>query len=103
MNTGRVALIAGSTGIVGGSLAALLVEQGWTAYGLARRPSSARGVIPLAADLRDCSALVAALAGIAPTHVFFCSWLRQTTPAENVAVNGALTENLFPAPRCKPR
>ena len=76
MNTGRVALIAGSTGIVGGNLAALLVEQGWTVYGLARRPSSAGGVIPLAADLRDRSSLVAALPGIAPTYVFFCSWLR---------------------------
>jgi nucleoside-diphosphate-sugar epimerase len=102
MNTGRVALIAGSTGIVGGNLASLLVEQGWTVYGLARRPSSARGVIPLAADLRDRSALVAALAGIAPTHVFFCSWLRQSTEAENVAVNGEMTESLFAALRGKP-
>src|SRR4029077_1787496 len=73
MNTGRVALIAGSTGIVGGNLAALLVEQGWTVYGLARRPSSTRDVIPIGADLRDRSALVAALVGSAPTHVFFCS------------------------------
>jgi len=63
MNTGRVALIAGSTGIVGGNLAALLVEQGWTVYGLARRPSSTGGVIPLAADLRDHNSLVAALDG----------------------------------------
>src|SRR5260221_64239 len=102
MNTGRVALIAGSTGIVGGSLAALLGEQGWTVYGFGRRPSSAGGVFPLAADLRDCSALVAALAGIAPTHVFFCSWLRQSTEAETVAVNGEMTENLFAALRGKP-
>ena len=55
MNRDRVALIAGSTGIVGGNLAALLVEQGWTVCGLARRPSSAGGVIPVAADLRDRS------------------------------------------------
>jgi nucleoside-diphosphate-sugar epimerase len=102
LNTGRVALIAGSTGIVGGNLAALLVEQGWIVYGLARRPSSTGGVIPLAADLRDRSALVAALDGIAPTHVFFCSWLRQPTEAENVAVNGEMIENLFAALRGKP-
>jgi hypothetical protein len=29
LNTDRVALIAGSTGIVGRNLAALLLEQGW--------------------------------------------------------------------------
>jgi GDP-D-mannose dehydratase len=34
LNTDRVALIAGSTGIVGRNLAALLLEQGWTVYGL---------------------------------------------------------------------
>ncbi len=102
MNTGRVALIAGSTGIVGGNLATLLVEQGWTVYGLARRPSSTRGVIPLAADLLDLSRLVVALAGIAPTHLFFCSWLRQPTEVENVAVNGEMIENLFAALRGKP-
>src|SRR6266403_96253 len=101
MNTGRVALIAGSTGIVGGNLAALLVEQGWTVYGLARMPTMATGVIPVAADLRDRN-LFAALTGIAPTHVFFCSWLRQSTEAENVAVNGEMTENLFAALRGKP-
>jgi GDP-D-mannose dehydratase len=32
MTTGRVALIAGSTGIVGGNLATLLLEQGWTVF-----------------------------------------------------------------------
>jgi NAD(P)-dependent dehydrogenase (short-subunit alcohol dehydrogenase family) len=102
MTTDRTALIAGSTGIVGGNLAALLLEQGWTVYGLARRPSSATGVTPLAADLRDRSALVAALAGIAPTHLFFCTWLRQPTEAENVSVNGEMIENLFAALRDKP-
>jgi nucleoside-diphosphate-sugar epimerase len=99
MSTGRVALIAGSTGIVGGNL---LLEQGWTVYGLARRPSSAAGVIPLPANLRDRSALDAALAGIAPTHLFFSTWLRQPTEVENVAVNGAMIENLFAALRGKP-
>jgi nucleoside-diphosphate-sugar epimerase len=102
MTTCRTALIAGSTGIVGGNLAALLVEQGWTVYGLARRRSSAAGVIPLAADLRDRSALVTALADNAPTHLFFCTWLRQPTEAENVAINGQMIENLFAALRDKP-
>jgi nucleoside-diphosphate-sugar epimerase len=102
MATGRVALIAGSTGIVGGNLAVQLAEHGWTVYGLARKPSSAGGVIPIAADLRDRSVLVSALAGIAPTHVFFSTWLRQPTEAQNVAVNGEMIENLFAALREKP-
>src|ERR1700722_3458295 len=102
MTTDRMALIAGSTGIVGGNLATLLVDQGWTVFGLARKRSSAAGVIPVAADLRDRSGLVAARAGIAPTHLFFCTWLRQPTEVENVAVNGAMIENLFAALRGKP-
>jgi nucleoside-diphosphate-sugar epimerase len=102
MTTGRVALIAGSTGIVGGNLGALLLEQGWTVYGLARKPSSAGGLIPVAADLRDRNAVVVALADITPTHVFFCTWLRQPTEAENVTVNGEMIDNLFVALRGKP-
>jgi nucleoside-diphosphate-sugar epimerase len=102
MNTDRVALIAGSTGIVGRNLAALLLEQGWTVYGLARRPSSAGGAIPLAADLLDRGSLAAALTSVAPTNVFFCSWLRQPTEAENVTVNGRMIENLFAGLREKP-
>jgi nucleoside-diphosphate-sugar epimerase len=101
-STKRVALIAGSTGIVGGNLATLLAEQSWTVYGLARRPSSTSGVIPIAADLRNINSLVATLKGLAPTHVFFCTWLRQPTEAENVAVNGEMIENLFAALRGKP-
>lgn len=98
----RVALIAGSTGIVGGNLAALLVEQGWKVYGLARRPAGAAGVLPLAADLRNRNTLATALADTEPTHVFFGSWLRQPTEAENVAVNGEMIENFFAALRKKP-
>jgi nucleoside-diphosphate-sugar epimerase len=60
MNTGRVALIAGSTGIVGGSLALLLMEQGWKVYGLVRRPSSLGGIVPVIADLLDLSGLIGA-------------------------------------------
>ncbi len=78
MNEDHVALIVGSTGIVGGNLATLLREQGWAVYGLARRPSSIGGVLPLAADLRDRQALAAALDGITPTHAFFCTVAQAT-------------------------
>lgn len=93
----RTALIVGSTGIVGGNLAAHLVDRGWRVYGLARKPAATGGVIPLAADLRDETSLQTALAGIEPTHVFLTTWLRQPTEAENVRVNGAMTRNLFAA------
>ena len=93
----HTALIVGSTGIVGGNLAAHLVDRGWRVYGLARKPSTADGIIPIAADLRDETSVRNALAGIEPTHVFLCTWLRQPTEAENVRVNGGMTRHLFAA------
>jgi nucleoside-diphosphate-sugar epimerase len=93
----RTALIAGSTGIVGGNLAAHLVRQGWQVFGLARKPAAAPGITPVAADLQDAASVKTALKSIAPTHVFLCTWLRQPTEAENVRVNGAMTRNLFAA------
>ncbi len=93
----RKALVIGSTGITGGNLAAHLAAQGWEVYGLARKPATTLGIQPIAADLLDPAALKAALAQLTPTHVFFCSWLRQPTEAENVRVNGAMVENLFAA------
>ncbi len=93
----RTALIVGSTGIVGGNLAAHLVARGWQVFGLARKPAAAPGITPVAADLQDAASVKAALQGIAPTHVFLCTWLRQPTEVENVKVNGAMTRNLFAA------
>jgi nucleoside-diphosphate-sugar epimerase len=93
----RTALIAGVTGIVGNNLAQRLVGQGWTVYGLARRPEGLDGVIPVAADLMRPEALRAALAGIDPTHIFLTTWMRQPTEAENCVVNGAMVRNLLEA------
>src|ERR1700748_1022623 len=93
----HTALIVGSTGIVGGNLAAHLVEKGWRVYGLGPQTADANRIISLAADLRDEVSVQSALAGIDPTHVFLCTWLRQPTEAENVRVNGAMTRNLFTA------
>ncbi len=94
-NSQRVALVLGSTGITGGNLASNLVESGWKVYGLARNPGDLPGITPVAADLLNPDALRAALTGLPITHVFFCTWLRQDTEAENVKVNGAMIENLF--------
>lgn len=101
--TDKRALIAGSTGISGGNLADRLLADGWTVYGLARRPDlSAAGVRPVAADLLDVDGTARAVAGIDPTHIFFCTWARQATEAENCRVNGGMLANLlaaFPAGR----
>jgi nucleoside-diphosphate-sugar epimerase len=93
----HAALVVGSTGIVGGNLASHLVDRGWRVHGLARKPAAADGILPVAADLRDKSSVQRALAGLAPTHVFLCTWLRQPTEAENVRVNGDMIRNLFAA------
>lgn len=58
----RIALVVGSTGIVGQNLAVRLVAEGWTVYGLARRPRhDMAGVLPIAADLLDLQNLKLAL------------------------------------------
>lgn len=91
----NVALVVGSSGIVGGNLAQRLVADGWKVYGLARRPLDLPGVTPVAADLQDPGSLKTALAGINPTHVFLATWLRQSTEAENIRVNGAMVRHLL--------
>ena len=41
-------------------------------------------ITPLAADLLDADAVAAAVRGTAPTHVFFTTWSRRATEAENM-------------------
>ncbi len=92
------ALIVGASGIVGNNLAQHLHKQGWQIHGLARRPPQhLEGVIPVAADLLDAAALQAALKDLRPSHVFLATWLRQSTEAENIRVNGAMVRNLLDA------
>ncbi|KHL57088.1 NAD-dependent epimerase/dehydratase family protein, partial [Xanthomonas cannabis] len=74
-----IALIVGVTGISGYNLANVLVADGWTVYGLARRPLPQDGVIPVAADLLDADSTAKALRGLPITHVFFCTWTRRDT------------------------
>lgn len=96
----RTALIAGSTGIVGRNLAEHLTAQpGWRVLGLARRPIGMEKVEPIAADLTDPASLGQALADAQPTHIFFTSWLRQATEAENIRVNAGMVRNLLDAVR----
>ncbi|WP_337267478.1 SDR family oxidoreductase [Oryzifoliimicrobium ureilyticus] len=94
--TGK-ALIVGASGIVGSATAKLLGETDWQVWGLARKPQPQPKVTPVAADLLDPASLSQALAGIAPTHVFISSWLRQPTEAENIRINSAMVRNLLDA------
>jgi nucleoside-diphosphate-sugar epimerase len=94
----KIALVVGSTGIVGLNLATYLASQSdWKVYGLARKPYASSAITPISADLQDPASLKSALAAIAPTHVFFTSWLRQPTEAENIRVNSAMVRNLLNA------
>ncbi len=93
---GKKALIVGVTGIVGTSLAEHLLAQGWEVAGLARRPADhIRGLVPVAADLLDPPGLRNAVERSRPTHIFFATWSRHPTEAENIRVNGAMMRNLL--------
>ena len=89
------ALVVGASGIVGNAATALLLEQGWTVHGLARRPLGDDGMLPIAADLRDAAGTAAALAGLKPDAVFITTWLRQDSEADNIRVNAAMVRNLL--------
>jgi nucleoside-diphosphate-sugar epimerase len=95
----KTALVVGASGIVGSATAALLLEQGWTVHGLARRPLDQPGVLPVMADLQDAEGTAAALANLRPDAVFVTTWLRQDSEAENIRVNSAMVRNLLDALR----
>lgn len=94
----RSALVVGASGIGGRYTARELLAHGWTVYGLARRPPrDLPGLIPVVADLLDEVGLQAALADVAPTHVFITTWMRQDSEAENIRVNALMVRNLLDA------
>jgi nucleoside-diphosphate-sugar epimerase len=93
----KTALIVGVTGIVGRNLAELLrTKSEWNLIGLARRTVEVAGVKRLiTADLLDRAAVNKALHGTNPTHVFYCTWSRRETEAQNCEVNGQMLRNLL--------
>lgn len=92
------ALVVGVTGISGGNLARRLLADGWEVAGLCRRPDGLdRRITPLVADLESAESVSAAVQGSAPTHVFFATWSRRATEAENCDVNGRMLQNLLAA------
>jgi nucleoside-diphosphate-sugar epimerase len=94
----RRALVVGATGISGGNLARRLLADQWDVIGLCRSPVGLdERITPIAVDLEDRDAVAAALRGTAPTHVFYTTWSRRPTEAENCEVNGRMIENLLDA------
>jgi nucleoside-diphosphate-sugar epimerase len=91
------ALVVGVTGIAGAAIAARLAERGWAVTGVSRSPSGLAGVTSVRVDLGDPAALAAALADVAPTHVFLTAWSRRPTEAENIEVNAGIVRNVLAA------
>lgn len=95
-NNKNIALVVGATGITGSNLANELLSQGWTTYGISRNTNNnIEGLISVKTDLLDIASLENALENIAPTHVFFTTWMRNDTEEENIRVNSALVRNLL--------
>ncbi|KAL6893451.1 hypothetical protein ACP4OV_007549 [Aristida adscensionis] len=102
-----VALVVGSTGIVGASLLDILPLPGtpggpWKVYGLSRRPlplwspPSPPSVTHLHLDLTDSAAVAEALAPLTDiTHVFYVSWSSRPTEAKDLEVNSAMFRNVL--------
>ena len=93
------ALVVGVTGISGGNVATRLLADDWEVFGLCRNPDDVDPRISIVSrrsrrcrcrQLRDRRA-------VRPTHVFFTTWSRQPTEAENCDVNGRMLENLLDA------
>lgn len=94
------ALVVGVTGIGGYNTAQALLRNGWRVVGLSRAPRyEIPGVVHVYADVLDPASVRRALAGQGVTHLFFTTWSRQDTEAENCRVNGAMLKNTLDALR----
>src|SRR5690242_15614326 len=92
------ALVVGASGISGWNTARHLVARGWDVHGVSRRPAEGLdGMTAIHVDVTDRDATAAALRDGGFTHVFYCTWLRQPTEAENREVNGAMLRNVLDA------
>ena len=91
MMTQRKALVVGASGISGYNTVVELLRGGWEVDGLSRRGGQGpAGMGEVLVDLQDPEAVHGALDGTGYTHVFYCTWLRQETEAENRRVNGGM-------------
>ena len=93
-----IALVVGGTGIAGRGISRELLGSGRRVYSLARHSEGAvPGVETLNADLLDTGQLKSAVAGLKLTEIYFATWSRRATEAENIAVNAGMVRNLLGA------
>lgn len=92
----RTALVVGVSGITGSNTARRLLAAGWDVLGISRRaPQGLDGVRHLSVDIMDAGAVARAVEGLGVTHLFFCTWSRQETEAENIEINGTMLRNVL--------
>ena len=95
----RTALVVGVSGIIGGNAARELLGRRLDRLWPVAQPDRRRGRACCRSP-PTCStpaSVKAALADVAPTHVFFATWSRRATEAENIEVNGAMVRNVLDA------
>ena len=93
---GKLALVAGASGIIGRGLVDVLRAQpGWDVAALGRKP--VEGVRTMTADLLDRTAALEALrnGGREVTHLFYAAYLPAPDLAAEVEVNGPMLVNLL--------
>lgn len=93
------ALVVGATGIVGLNVAEHLRNLGgWEIHGLSRRPSTATSYMTShKVDLLDREATLAALADLAPTHIYYCTWTLGANEDENIRLNTDMLRTVLDA------
>jgi nucleoside-diphosphate-sugar epimerase len=94
--SGRRALVVGVSGITGYNTAERLLADGWHVDGISRRPPEGLdGLGHVAVDVREPGRVADALNGRDYTHVFYCTWVRMPTEAENCQANSAMLGNVL--------
>lgn len=93
------ALVVGATGIVGLNVAEHLYAQGgWEITGISRRaPAGASWMHFRPVDLLDRSGAIRAMDGLAPTHIYYCTWTLGKNEDENIRFNGDMLRTVIEA------
>jgi len=95
-----VALIAGVTGIVGLSVAKLLVKKGWKVHGLSKQKPAffPEEIIHHPVDFFDLDGLKK-VAQQTPdvTHIVYSAWIKGENEQDNCKKNGLMLENVLTA------